>query len=79
MHAMAQMVAQQFLADTAKGFLHRGDLDQYIGAVSALLHHFLQPANLPFDAAQAFQAGGANVGVHAGGLPGGRGFVGCRH
>src|SRR5260370_18650452 len=48
-----QVIAHQVARDAAQRFLHAGDLRDDVRAVAVVFHHFLQAANLAFDAAQA--------------------------
>jgi hypothetical protein len=49
------MVSHQLATDGTKRFLDRRHLGEDVGAVAVLIHHFLQPANLPLDAAKSLQ------------------------
>ena len=50
--AVMQVILHQVARDAAQRLLHRGDLGDDVGAVAVILDHFLQAADLPFDAAQ---------------------------
>src|SRR2546427_6334276 len=51
--AVLEMIPHQLPPDAAKRFVDRGYLGQNVSAVTVLLHHFLQSANLPFDPAKS--------------------------
>jgi hypothetical protein len=51
-HTTAQMPLQQDFADAVQGGLDGGDLIKHIVAVRIVFNHFLDAANLPFDAVQ---------------------------
>lgn len=51
---MVKMVAHQGPADAAKRFLDGRDLNHDVGAIALVFNHFLETANLSFDAPQAF-------------------------
>ncbi len=63
--AMGDVIAQNFLFDAAKGCAHGGYLSNDIDAVSPLLDHLGEAADLTFDAAEAFEAGGFCLFLHA--------------
>ena len=63
-----QVIAHQISRDATQRFLHAGDLRDDVGAVAIVFHHFLQSANLTFDAAKAMPIGGFNFGIDAGGF-----------
>ena len=65
---MAQMVAHQFSSDRSQRFVHRGDLRHHVGAISILLDHFLQPADLAFDPPQPFQVARLDLRIDGDGL-----------
>jgi hypothetical protein len=65
--AMMQVIAHQISRDATQGFLHAGDLRDDVGAIAVVFHHFLQSANLAFDAAKAMAIGGFNFGIDSGG------------
>jgi len=62
------VVSKQRLTDSAQGFLYRRDLDQDIGAIPVLLHHLLQPSDLPFDAPQPPQVRCFDLRIYSHGL-----------
>src|SRR5690606_36141914 len=51
-HAMAHMVAENSLLDSAKSRAHRRDLRYKVDAVAIVLDHARDAANLPLDTAQ---------------------------
>src|SRR5271165_3813008 len=83
------MIFHQIAGDAAQGFLHRSDLYDDVGAIAVFANHFLQAANLAFNAAQALliallqfgidshgPVAGANFTRTLGGASMGRGFRG---
>jgi hypothetical protein len=66
--AMLEMVAHQASAHGAKGFLNRGNLDHYIGAVAVRLDHPSKAADLALDAVEAFQVSRFDCGIHSDGF-----------
>ena len=53
--AVTQVIAHQVAGDTAERFLDAGDLRDDVGTVAIFFDHFLEAANLAFDAAEAFE------------------------
>ncbi len=51
---LVQMIFHQVARHAAQGLLRRSNLHDDIGAVAVVFQHLLQPANLTFNAAQAF-------------------------
>jgi len=51
--AMAQMILHQVARYPAQRFLNGSDLGDDVRAIAVFLNHFLQAADLPFDAAEA--------------------------
>ena len=47
------MVAQNLAAGRADGGLHRGELDQHLGAVTVVLHHLFDGFEVPDGARKA--------------------------
>ena len=62
---VGDVVTQNFLLDASECRAYGGDLRDDIDAVAVFLDHAGEAANLTFDAAQAFQAGGFRVFRHA--------------
>src|SRR5882757_2028676 len=77
-----QMIFHQIAGDPAQGFLCRRDLHDDVGAVAVFGDHFLQAADLAFNAAKAFLVAEFQLRVdgdcfmagadHAGAIGGGR-------
>jgi hypothetical protein len=53
--AMGDMVAQDFLLDSAQRRLRRGDLGHHIDAIAIVLHHSGEAADLAFNSFQSPQ------------------------
>src|SRR6266404_1394683 len=66
--AVMGMIDFHIIRDAAMPVLLPGDLRDDVGAVAIVFHHFLQSANLTFDAAKAMPIGGFNFGIDAGGF-----------
>src|SRR5215510_2225624 len=60
------MVAHEFTAYAAQGFLHRGDLHQDVCTIAVFVHHLLQATNLTFDAVEAVQIAGLDLRIDGG-------------
>src|SRR5690606_11794681 len=67
--AVLQVVAHQLAAHAAQRLVHRRDLRHDVRAVAVLLHHALEPADLPLDAAQPLQIAVLDARVHRDGAP----------
>src|SRR6266850_8445170 len=65
---MVQMIAHQVARHAPQRFLYAGDLRNDIRAVAALLHHFLQAANLPLDSTQAMMVRRFDIRIDTDGL-----------
>ena len=52
-----QVISHQIAGHAAQGLLHAGHLRDDVGTIAIVFHHFLQAADLPFDAAQAMAIG----------------------
>jgi len=78
--AVPQMIPHQRLPDGPQRFLHRRKLHQNVGAVAVIVHHSLQPANLPFDSPQPVPISRFDFTVHASRFfrPGMRFAAACR-
>jgi hypothetical protein len=61
--AMVQVVAHQIAGYAAEGFLDAGDLRDDVGAVAIVFDHFLEAADLAFDAAKAVAIGVLELGI----------------
>src|SRR5258708_2262900 len=88
--AMAEVTAHEVAPDTAQRFLHTGDLGDDVRAVAVVFDHFLQAADLAFDAAKPVTIGSfdfridgrcfARAGVaRASSTCSMSPFTGCRH
>lgn len=64
--AMVQMILHQVTRDSSQCFLYGSDLSDDVGAVAVFFDHFLQTADLAFDAAEALAIGFFQGGVYAG-------------
>ncbi len=62
--AMGDMVAQDFLLDPAQCCLRRRDLRHHVDAITVVLDHPGEAADLAFNSFQPFQAGGLDLGAH---------------
>src|SRR4029077_11094389 len=51
--AMAKMVSHERPPNASQSLLGRRDLDDDVGAITVLFHHFLQAPDLPFDTSKA--------------------------
>jgi hypothetical protein len=60
---MLQVIPKQASARGPQRFLHRGHLDEHIGAVPFLLDHLLETPHLTLDAAEPVKDGGLDLGV----------------
>ena len=60
---MVQVVAHQISGYASQGFLDAGDLRDDVGAVAIVFDHFLEAADLAFDAAKAVAIGFFQVGI----------------
>jgi len=67
--AVVQMIAHQVSGDAAQGFLDAGDLGDDVGAVAVVFDHFLEAADLAFDAAQAVAIGFLELRIDTSGFP----------
>jgi hypothetical protein len=80
--AVMQVIAHEISCDASQSFLHAGDLGDDVGAVAIFFDHFLQAANLAFDAAQTLEVSGFQLRIDADGFAGfgadGAGAVGGR-
>lgn len=56
--AVMEVIAHEISRDASQSFLDAGDLRDDIGAVAILFNHFLEAANLAFDAPQALEVSG---------------------
>ena len=63
--AMVQVIAHQVARDAAQRFLHAGDLHDDVRAVAVVFHHFLQAADLPFNAAKPMPIGRFDFRINA--------------
>jgi hypothetical protein len=63
--AVVEMIAHQISGDAAESFLHAGDLGDDVGAVAIFFDHFLEAADLAFDAAEALEVRGFELGIDA--------------
>jgi hypothetical protein len=63
--AVMQVISQQRLPYPAQCFLNGGDLNDDVGAVTLLLHHLLEPANLAFNPSQPLQVRAFDLRVDA--------------
>src|SRR5687768_6360075 len=50
--AVPEVVVEQRPTYAAQGLLHRRDLHQHVGTITLLVHHLLQPPDLPLDPAE---------------------------
>ena len=66
--AMVQMILHQIASDAAERFLDGGDLRDDVGAVAVFFDHFLQAADLAFDAAETLAIGFLEGGIYPGGF-----------
>lgn len=48
--AMLEMVLHQIARHAAQGFVHGSNLRDDVSAIAIVVYHFLQPADLAFDA-----------------------------
>ncbi len=55
-NAVLQVVPYDELPDTSKGFMNCRDLPKDLHTVATLLHHFLNPFDLPFDPAEPLRS-----------------------
>jgi|SRR5277367_4402213 len=62
---VSQMIAQQMAAGSAKGFLHRRNLDENVRAVSLLCDHFFEASDLPCYARESAQRGRFYLGIYS--------------
>jgi len=67
--AMRDMVAQDFLFDSAQRRAHRGNLRDDVDAVAVVLDHAREPAHLAFDTVETLERGGLVIGSHTGYIP----------
>jgi len=75
--AMRHMIPQHFFLDTAKRRAHRRNLRDDVNAVTVLVDHLGEAADLALDPAQAFLTGSLDVLTHAAYIPlQGMGFKG---
>jgi hypothetical protein len=68
--AMVHMIAHQVSGHAAKRFLNAGDLRDDVGAIAIAFDHFLQAANLTFDATEAVAIGVFELRIDASSLAG---------
>ncbi len=61
--AVFEVVAHEFTADGAEGFVDGGELGEGVGAVAVVVDHLLEAADLAFDAFEAGEVAGFGVGV----------------
>lgn len=67
--AMADMVAQNIAFNPVKGGLQRVDLGNHVYAVSVLVHHLGETADLALDAVETLANGGLDVISHHPNIP----------
>src|SRR5258708_5718628 len=67
---MVQVIAHQVARDAAQRFLHAGDLRDDVRAIAIVFHHFLEAADLAFDATQAMAIGRLDFRVNSDRLAG---------
>lgn len=70
--AMVEVIVHQIAGDAPQSFLYGSNLQDDVWAIAVFLHHFLKPADLALDAAQAFGVGFLEVAFD------GHGFAGVR-
>ena len=63
--AVVQVIAHQISRHAAQRFLHAGHLRDDVRTVAVFLNHFLQAADLPFNAAKAMPIGRFNFRIDA--------------
>jgi hypothetical protein len=63
--AVVEVIAHEISGDAAQSFLDAGDLGDDVGAVAIFFDHFVEAANLAFDAAQALEVSGFQLRVDA--------------
>jgi hypothetical protein len=66
--AVMEMIAYEVSRDAAESFLNAGYLRDDVGTVAIVLDHFLEAADLAFDAAKAVAIGFLELGVDAHGF-----------
>jgi len=64
LHAMTDMIAQQFLFHPGKRGPNRTDLGDDVDTVAVFFHHAGKAANLAFDPVQAFSHRGLESIAH---------------
>ena len=64
-HAMADVIAKNFLFSTAKCGPHGRNLRHYVNAVAILVNHARQASDLTFDAIETFLNGIFSFCMHA--------------
>src|SRR5262245_18454159 len=69
LHAMRDVIAQDFLFQPPKRGAHRRDLGHDVDAVAILLDHARNAAHLALDPAQSLRAGRLDVVTHARYIP----------
>ena len=63
-----EMIAHQVASDAAKRLLDAGDLGDDVGAVAIFFDHFLETANLAFNAAESLEIGVLQLRIDGDGL-----------
>lgn len=63
-HAVRHVILKDFFFDATQCGAHRRDLSDDINAVAIVIDHLREPANLTFDAVQAFLTGCLDVLSH---------------
>src|SRR5262249_60877697 len=67
--AMADVVAQDLLFESAERGAHGGNLRHDVDAVAIVLDHAGEPAHLALDPAEPLETGGLGVALHVGYIP----------
>lgn len=68
-HAVSHVIPKDFFFNPAERGPHRRDLGNDVDAVPVLVDHFREPANLAFDAVQAFLARSLDLVSHGPYIP----------
>jgi len=66
--AVMQVISHQIAGHAAQGLLNAGRFRDDVGAIAIVFHHFLQAADLSFDAAQAMAIGLFDVRIDSHGF-----------
>jgi hypothetical protein len=69
LQAVGHVIPKDFFLDAAKCRPHSGNLGDDVDAIPVFANHLREPANLAFDAVQAFFAGSLDVISHGSYIP----------